>query len=37
MCNKAPAEDPSYVLQIDETIVAIDPEIAKEIHIRKLT
>jgi DtxR family Mn-dependent transcriptional regulator len=29
--------NPSYVLQIDETIVAIDPEIAKEIYIRKLT
>ncbi|MFZ6017258.1 MAG: metal-dependent transcriptional regulator [Nitrospirota bacterium] len=27
---------PSYVLQIDETTIAIDPEIAKEIYIRKL-
>lgn len=27
---------PSYVLQIDETTVAIDPEIAKEIYIRKI-
>lgn len=26
---------PSYVLQIDETTVAIDPEIAREIYIRK--
>lgn len=27
--------NPSYVIQIDETTVAIDPEIAKEIYIRK--
>ncbi len=27
---------PSCVLQIDETTVAIDPEIAKEIYIKKL-
>lgn len=27
---------PSYVLQIDETTVAIDPEIAKEIYLKKL-
>lgn len=27
---------PSCVLQIDETTVAIDPEIAKEIHIKKI-
>lgn len=27
---------PSFVLQIDETTVAIDPEIAKEIHIKKV-
>jgi DtxR family Mn-dependent transcriptional regulator len=27
---------PSYVLQIDETTVAIDPDIAKEIYIRKI-
>jgi len=26
---------PSYVIQIDETTVAIDPEIAKEIYIKK--
>lgn len=30
-------KNPSYVLQIDETTVAIDPEIAKEIYIKKLT
>lgn len=27
---------PSFVLQIDETTVAIDPEIAKEIYLKKL-
>ncbi len=27
--------NPSYVIQIDETTVAIDPEIAKEIYIKK--
>jgi DtxR family transcriptional regulator, Mn-dependent transcriptional regulator len=27
--------NPSYVIQIDETTVAIDPEIAKEIFIKK--
>jgi DtxR family transcriptional regulator, Mn-dependent transcriptional regulator len=27
---------PSFVLQIDETTVAIDPEIAKEIYVKKL-
>ena len=27
---------PSFVIQIDETTVAIDPEIAKEIYIKKL-
>jgi DtxR family Mn-dependent transcriptional regulator len=26
---------PSYVIQIDETTVAIDPEIAKEIYVKK--
>ncbi len=28
--------NPSYVIQIDETTVAIDPEIAKEIYVRKV-
>jgi DtxR family Mn-dependent transcriptional regulator len=27
--------NPSYVIQIDETTVAIDPEIAKEIYVKK--
>jgi DtxR family transcriptional regulator, Mn-dependent transcriptional regulator len=27
---------PSYVVQIDETTVALDPEIAKEIYVRKV-
>ena len=27
---------PSCVLQIDETTVAIDPEIAKEIYVKKV-
>jgi len=27
--------NPSYVIQVDETTVAIDPEIAKEIYIKK--
>jgi DtxR family Mn-dependent transcriptional regulator len=27
--------NPSYVIQIDETTVAIDPDIAKEIYIKK--
>lgn len=27
---------PSYVVQIDETTVALDPEIAKEIYVRKI-
>ncbi len=27
---------PSYVLQIDETTVAIDPEIAREIYLKKI-
>jgi DtxR family Mn-dependent transcriptional regulator len=27
---------PSYVIQIDETTIAIDPEIAKEIYIKKI-
>ncbi len=27
--------NPSYVIQIDETTVAVDPEIAKEIYIKK--
>ncbi|MEW6215696.1 MAG: metal-dependent transcriptional regulator [Nitrospirota bacterium] len=26
---------PSYVIQIDETTIAIDPEIAKEIYVKK--
>jgi DtxR family Mn-dependent transcriptional regulator len=30
-------KNPSYILQIDETTVAIDPEIAKETCIKKLT
>jgi len=29
--------NPSYVIQIDETTVAIDPEIAKEIYLKKTT
>lgn len=29
--------NPSYVIQIDETTVAIDPEIAKEIYVKKTT
>jgi len=28
-------KNPSYIIQIDETTVAIDPEIAKEIYIKK--
>jgi len=28
-------KNPSYVIQIDETTVAIDPEIAREIYIKK--
>jgi DtxR family Mn-dependent transcriptional regulator len=28
--------NPSYVIQIDETTIAIDPEIAKEIYIKKV-
>jgi DtxR family Mn-dependent transcriptional regulator len=27
---------PSFVIQIDETTVALDPEIAKEIYVRKV-
>jgi DtxR family transcriptional regulator, Mn-dependent transcriptional regulator len=27
--------NPSYVIQIDETTVALDPEIAKEIYVKK--
>jgi DtxR family Mn-dependent transcriptional regulator len=27
--------NPSYVIQIDETTIAIDPEIAKEIYVKK--
>lgn len=27
--------NPSYVIQVDETTVAIDPEIAKEIYVKK--
>jgi Fe2+ transport system protein FeoA len=27
---------PSIVLQIDETTVALDPEIAKEIYVRRI-
>jgi DtxR family Mn-dependent transcriptional regulator len=27
---------PSYVIQVDETTVAIDPEIAKEIYVKKI-
>jgi DtxR family Mn-dependent transcriptional regulator len=27
---------PSFVLQIDETTVALDPEIAKEIYVRRI-
>ena len=27
--------NPSYVIQIDETTVAVDPEIAKEIYVKK--
>lgn len=26
---------PSFVIQIDETIIAIDPEVAKEIYVKK--
>ena len=28
-------KNPSYIIQIDETTIAIDPEIAKEIYIKK--
>jgi len=28
-------KNPSYIIQIDETTVAIDPEIGNEIFIRK--
>jgi len=28
-------KNPSYIIQIDETTVAIDPEIAKDIYIKK--
>lgn len=28
---------PSYVIQIDETTIAIDPEIVKEIYVKKVT
>jgi DtxR family Mn-dependent transcriptional regulator len=28
--------NPSYVIQIDETTVALDPEIAKEIYVKKV-
>ena len=30
-------KNPSYVIQIDETTVAIDPEIGKEIYVKKIT
>ncbi len=30
-------KNPSYVIQIDETTIAIDPEIAKEIYVKKVT
>jgi DtxR family Mn-dependent transcriptional regulator len=29
-------KNPSYVIQIDETTVAIDPEIGKEIYVKKI-
>lgn len=30
-------KNPSYVIQIEETTIAIDPEIAKEIYVKKVT
>ena len=29
-------KNPSYVIQIDETTIAIDPEIVKEIYVKKV-